>query len=124
MRIRVLLYGNSLLLGGIGASLQGESKFEVVRIPHALPNPSEVEALAPDVIVFDSETPGSAAAFNALRNHPDLIVLGVSSDRNVVRVWFGREYSELCTADLKSLLEDGTRIRVSANEQVATAPDR
>ena len=124
MPIRVLLYGNSLVLGGISASLQGESQFEVVRISHSLPDTSGVEALAPDVIVFDSEIPGSAAAFSALESHPDLIILGVSPDHNIVRLWSSREYSELSTKDLKSLIEVGRRITVSSNEQFAMAPDR
>jgi hypothetical protein len=32
-RTRILLYGNSLILGGIGASLRAEDRFEVIGLP-------------------------------------------------------------------------------------------
>jgi DNA-binding NarL/FixJ family response regulator len=96
-RTRILLYGNSLVLGGIGASLRAEGQFEVVPLPPSLPATSDVEALAPDVIIFDIETPGSAAAFSSLESHPELILLGVSPDDNVVQLWAGRQYRELST---------------------------
>jgi hypothetical protein len=117
-RTRILLYGNSLVLGGIGASLRAEGRFEVVGLPRSLPAASDVEALAPDVIVFDLETPGSAAAFSALESHPDLILLGVSPDDNIVQLWSGRQYRELSTKDLTALIEAGSRPVISANENV------
>jgi hypothetical protein len=117
-RTRILLYGNSLVLGGIGASLRDEDRFEVVRLPQCLPATSDVEALAPDVIVFDIETPGSAAAFSALESHPDLIILGVDPDDNVVQLWSGRQYRELSIKDLTALIEVGSKPAVASTEHV------
>jgi hypothetical protein len=113
---RILLYGNSVVLGGIGAGLRAEGRFEVVGLPRCLPDTSDVEALAPDVIVFDIETPGSAAAFSTLESHPNLIILGVSPDDNIVQLWSGRPYRELSIKDLTDLIEAGSRAGVSAHE--------
>jgi DNA-binding NarL/FixJ family response regulator len=115
-RTRILLYGNSVVLGGIGAGLRAEGRFEVVGLPRSLPDTSDVEALAPDVIVFDIETPGSAAAFSTLESHPNLIILGVSPDDNIVQLWSGRPYRELSIKDLTDLIEAGSRAGVSAHE--------
>ncbi len=123
-RIRILLYGNSLVLGGIGASLRTESQFEVVDLPQSLPDTSDIEALAPDVIVFDIETPGSAAAFSALESHPDLIILGVSPDHNIVRLWSGRQYRELSIGDLAALIEVDSQPTASSNKDDVLTPDR
>jgi hypothetical protein len=117
-RTRILLYGNSLVLGGIGAGLRAEGRFEVVPLPRALPDTSDVEALAPDVVIFDLETPGSAAAFSALENHPDLILLGVSPDDNVVQLWSGRHYRELSIKELTALIEVGSKPAVALTEDV------
>jgi hypothetical protein len=117
-RTRILLYGNSLVLGGIGAGLQNVGRFEVVVLPRSLPETSDVDALAPDVIVFDIEDPASAAAFSALENHPDLILLGVSPDENTVQLWSGRQYRELSIKGLTALIETGSRAVASASENV------
>jgi hypothetical protein len=123
-RTRILLYGNSLILGGIGAGLRAEDRFEVIGLPRSLPATRDVEALAPDVIVFDLETPGSAAAFSALESHPDLIILGVSPDDNVVRLWSGRPYRELSIKDLTALIEAGSQPTVALNENVVITQNR
>jgi hypothetical protein len=123
-RTRILLYGNSLVLGGIGASLRAEGRFEVVGLPRSLPATSDVEALAPDVIVFDLETPGSAAAFSALEGHPDLILLGVSPDDNIVQLWSGRQYRELSIKDLTALIEVGSQPTVALAEDVVITRNR
>ncbi len=106
-RRRVLLYGNSLVLCGIAASLVGEDEFEVIRLPEPLMHLSEATALDPDVIIFDTETSGSAVLFSALENRPDLLLLGVSPDKNVVRMWSGQEHQELSITDLTALIEAG-----------------
>lgn len=76
---RILLFGNSLVLGGIATSLLAEGRFEVVRLSHPVLHLGDVDALAPDVVIFDTETPDSASVFSVLENHPDLLLLGVSS---------------------------------------------
>jgi hypothetical protein len=117
-RTRILLYGNSLVLGGIGASLRAEGRFEVVSLARSLPDTSDVEALAPDVIVFDIETPGSAAAFSTIESNPDMMILGVSPDENIVQLWSGRQYRELSTKDLTALIEVGSQPTVALTEDV------
>jgi hypothetical protein len=106
-RTRILLYGNSLILGGIGASLRAEDRFEVIGLSPPFQGRRKAEAIAPDVILFDQENGHPEAAFSLLRAHPSLLLLGVSPDGNVVQVWSGHQYHELTTTDLTALIEAG-----------------
>lgn len=104
---RVVLYGNSIVLGSVGASLAATSRFEVTSFSPPLPGAAELEALAPDIVLFDAENGRPDAAFSLLNALPNLLLLGISPDGNVVRLWSERQYRELSTQDLAALLEAG-----------------
>lgn len=123
-RTRVLLYGNSLVVEGIGAGLGNTTELDVVRLPRALPGDSDFKTLAPEVIVFDIDTPGYTAVFSALEDNPDLVLLGVSADTNVVRVWSGRRYEELSVSDLATLIGDGAYRAVPVEHDALTKQQR
>lgn len=120
---RILLYGNSLVLDGIATSLLAQRQFEVVRLPQPLLTTSDVEALAPDVIIFDAETPGSARVFSALEGRPHLLLLGVSPDKNIVRLWSGQEHRELSIRGLAALIEADPHSRFSTNSDSLITQD-
>jgi len=102
---RILLYGNSVILGSVGASLQRERRFAVVQLAPPLPEALELKAMKPDVVLFDAESGRPDAAFSLLETHPDLILLGISPDGNVVRLWSGRQFRELSSKDLENVIE-------------------
>lgn len=123
-RRRILLYGSSLVLDGIATSLLTEERFEVIRLPQPLLQMSDAGALAPDVIIFDTETSDSAVLFSALATRPDLVLLEVSSDKNVVRLWSGQEHRELSITDLAALIEVDRQAMVCPTANVVTARER
>jgi hypothetical protein len=108
-RRRILLYGDSVILAGVGASLEraAQSQFELIRLPAPQPSAAELQACRPDVILFDIECGRPAPAFCLLANDPDLLVLGISPDVNLVRLWTGRQYRELSADALAALIADG-----------------
>jgi len=120
---RILVYGNSLVLGGIAASLLAENRFQVVRLPQPLLNMSDVEALAADVVIFDTEAPGSAEVFAALAGQPELLLLGVSPDKNIVRLWSAQEHRELSIGDLTALIEADPQSKFSTNSDALITQD-
>lgn len=130
-RRRIFLYGDSLVLAGLGASLQHEARFEVTGLSLPLPGPAQLAALAPDVVVFDMEGAHPDAAFALLDSVPGLLVLGVSPDGNVVRLWSGRQYGGLSTRDLTALIDhvvsaeaaDGTHPRAPEQEVSGSRDD-
>ena len=103
---RVLLYGDSLILGSVGAALRKWPEFEVISPSPALPGLAEVEALAPDAVLFDIETTRLEAVFSLLETRPALLLLGISPDGNVVRLWSGRQLRELSSKGLKDVIEE------------------
>ena len=104
---RILLYGDSIVLGSVGASLDRASEFELIRLPAPQLGADELRACRPDVILFDIENGYPEACFRLLENDPDLLVLGISPDVNLVRLWTGRQYRELSADALAALIADG-----------------
>lgn len=102
---RVVLYGQSLVLASVAASLERLRRFEVTQPPLPLPTAAELEALAPDVVLFDVQAGPPAAVFSLLESRPELLVLGLDPDGNVTRAWSGRQYLELSTDELAALIE-------------------
>jgi hypothetical protein len=105
-RQRILLYGNSVILGSIGACLERCAQFEVTTPAAPLQEVQELEALNPDILLFDLETPHTEAVFSALKTNPSLLLIGISPDINLVRIWSGRQLRELSMKDLLDLIKN------------------
>ena len=104
---RIILYGNSVILGTIGASLQRCTQFEVVS---QAPPPQPATALQKgnrDVILFDLEAPHTEAVFSLLRADPTMLLIGVSPSINLVDVWSIRELRGISMPDLVGLIKSG-----------------
>lgn len=124
-RRRILVYGNSLVVEGVGASLRRAGGFDVFRVDPPLPGPSGLEDMAPDVVLFDVEGQHPEPVLALLESLPDLLVLGLSPDGNVARLWTGRRYHDLTTGDLAALLDDiGVGTASSARHPTAADEDR
>ena len=103
---RILLYGNSIIIGTIEASLRRFSQFEVIASTPRLQEVREIEVLKPDVVFFDLEATYSENVFSLIKTNPNLVLLGISPDVNLVKVWSGRQLRELSTQDLIGVIND------------------
>ena len=108
-RRRILLYGNSVILGSIGASLQRSDQFEVRKLTPPLDEALKRNTDKPDILLFDLETPHKEAVFSYLESNPGLLLVGISPDINLVQVWSGREFRELSTQSLLEMIKGGTK---------------
>jgi hypothetical protein len=98
--MRILLYGNSLILGSIGDILRRYPQFEVTTL---LPPPQEMQSLnslKSDILLFDLETTRPEAVFSLLESDANLHLIGISPDTNLVKVWSIRELREVSVQDL------------------------
>ena len=102
---RILLYGNSVILGSIGAGLRRSSGFEVATIAAPLEDPHAVDAATPDIVLFDLESPHTEPPFFLLNTHPALVLIGVSPGTNVVRVWNSQQLQEMSLQGLVELIK-------------------
>lgn len=116
-RKRVLLYGNSVILGTIAASLSRSSEYDVVtvRLPH---DKSRVAAFRPDILFFDSDTTRSEEVVIFLQVNPAMLLIGLSPEANQVKVWSIRELREASIKDLIRL------IKRDAGDRQSTRGDR
>ena len=101
-RRHIIIFGNSIIVGTVGASLRCASIYDITHL--SLEQIDELEAMAPDVVIFDLDSPRPRAAFTLLDTLPGLKLIGISADSNVVKVWSGRLLRELSTKDLLGVI--------------------
>ena len=97
---RIYLYGNSVIIGTIRASLSRFSEYELVTLKRPCENIQNLAAFLPDVLIFDSDTTHTEEVFSFLKINPAMILIGISPDINRVKVWSARELQEATRQDL------------------------
>jgi len=74
----VALYGNSLVVSSIGASLQGRADLQVSSVDATMPDALErLRALQPDVVIFDLAAARPEFAITLWKAQPRLLLIGV-----------------------------------------------
>ncbi len=98
------VYGNSLFIAGIEASLQAQAGLEVSRIAAASPDTKSLDEGCPDVIVFDLASAQPPVSISFLVEHPHLTLIGLDLKSNGVVVLSGRYLHVLTTNHLLHLI--------------------
>lgn len=102
---RIFILGNSLILGALGESLKRSGHFDLTSLE--MPNDvRDLEPMKPDAIVFDLETPNKESIFSLSEACSKLLLVGVSPDTNIVKVWIGRQLRELSMQGLLAMIDD------------------
>jgi len=104
---RVVLYGNSVVVGMFDCTLRQSSRYDVLSL--APSDEDDLAALAPDVVLFDLEASRPDAAFSLLESCPSMLLIGVNPDSNLVKVWSGRQLRELSTQDLMEVIDQNSK---------------
>lgn len=107
-RRRVILYGRSVILGTLGASLERYAALEVIPLAPPLPEARDLALLAPDVILFDEEAGRPDAAFALLQTCPNLLLISVSAESDKIDIWSSGQGSALTTDDLVRVIGQGS----------------
>jgi len=107
-RKRVVLYGDSVVLAGVGQSLQRYPALQVLSLDApSLDAPRELAALQPAAVILDLSVVSTSSAISLLDDCPELLLIGLEpeGERLVVlsRVW----PRALATEDLVRLIETG-----------------
>jgi len=101
--LKVVLYGNSLALSGVGASLEGHPGLELVRV-EAEGSAETLRRLQPDVVVFDLAT-AQPDVVELWRRDPRVLSIGVDLLKHEVVVFSGKPSRALTTDDLVRVIE-------------------
>jgi chemotaxis response regulator CheB len=102
----VVLYGDSLLMDTIEASLGQRPDLGVLRIPSSLNDATErIQSLGPDLVIFDLDDPHSNFAIPFLRRKPGVPLLGLDLTSSRVLAFSSQQYTTLTARDLAHVIE-------------------
>jgi hypothetical protein len=97
---RVILFGDSLILEGVRASLAACPDLEIIRLGASVEDLFEIiRALCPAVFIFDLQ----AVRFDfqlSLLQQPELQLIGIDPESQQAMVWSGRQKAVVVAADL------------------------
>jgi len=102
-RQRVVLYGQSVVLGAVQASLRRYPQLEVISLAPSA-TVQELAAAAPDVILFDAAAGCSGPAFSLLHDRPELLLVGVDPSSDKLLVLSSQSSQALSVADLITVI--------------------
>ncbi len=114
---RICIYGNSVILGTLGLNLRTYPQFELTNLVPPWPDRQHLEELKPDVIFFDLEAEHPETAFSMLDRYPDLLIIGISPDSNLVKVWSGRQLREISTQGLLEMVDEQVKYSSADNTE-------
>jgi DNA-binding NarL/FixJ family response regulator len=107
MKKRIIaLYGTSLAMSTVAASLQQEPEFQVQEIKGKSSDLiDKLEAAPPDVILFDLSAAQPDFAVPLLRKHPGILLIEVDLMNNKMLLLSGEQSRLMTTEDLAKVVE-------------------
>ena len=108
----VVLFGDSLLMDTVEASLGDRQDLGVMRIHTTIPNVVErLKSLCPDLIIFDLDAPHSQFVLPLLRDLPGVPLLGLDVTCSKAIALSSQHYITLTANDLAQLIHMQTSHR-------------
>jgi hypothetical protein len=114
-RKRIILFGRTIILGTVGASLQNHLDFEIICLSAPYPSLQELAAMKPHVILFDMSKTYPLVAFSLLAIFPELQLISIDPSHNQLMVWTGQHFREPSLQDL---------VKVIQKEDLYTEPEK
>ena len=101
---RAILYGNSLILEGVRASLAALPGLEVLDQPLDIPlEPDQTKG--PTTVIFDLEAIQPDFLLTLLQQ-PGLQLIGIDPETHQAQVWSGRQVRVVVSADLIEIFQE------------------
>jgi hypothetical protein len=113
---RIVLYGKSVILGSVGASLRDVPGLDIIPLALPLRDAKDLGALAPNVIIFDLDAAHPEAALSLLRQRPELSLIGVDPAGDKLIVVTAREIRAVAVADLLKVIGREKETRAEQSE--------
>jgi hypothetical protein len=101
---KIFLYGNSVILGSIGASLRRYSRFDVTTLAMPIQDELRFDDPVPGILLFDVEAPHSEEVFFLLKAYPALLLIGINPGANIIQVWRSQQIRGISMKGLIELL--------------------
>lgn len=105
-RTRVVVYGGSLNMAGIAASLKADAGMEIFHIdPRSQDARSRLNEIDPAVIAFDLSDPSIGLDISLWRDRPGLLLIGVDPSNDSLLLLSSHTSEALCMADLIQVIK-------------------
>jgi hypothetical protein len=112
-RRRVILYGNTLILQGVWASLAKCPTLDVVVLDQpSQSSPEELAACCPAAVIFDLSVIQPELLLG-LFQQPALLLVGMNAETHQALVWSGRKVAALDAAGLVQVLVETGNVPVT-----------
>jgi len=112
---RIVLYGNTVILGTIGASLRRFSEYEVVTLKLPQKKSQWLGSTMIDILIFDLQKTRPEEVMYFLKANSALLLIGIDPDVNNIQLWSGRLLGDLSSQDLLKLLNNQAEGKYSMN---------
>lgn len=101
----LVLYGNSVFLGGIKAELQHNTAFKLITVEVGDPGVTEmIRACNPRAVLFDLSADQPDFSVTLLREQTDLLLIGVDPSSDDILVLSSQPVQALSLADLFNVI--------------------
>jgi DNA-binding NarL/FixJ family response regulator len=101
----IVLFGDSLLMDTVEASLEGIRDLGMVRIHSGVSGVNErIQCLGPDLVILDLNTPQSSSIISFLRDIPDIPLLGLDVTCSKVMALSCQQYVASSADDLAQVI--------------------
>jgi hypothetical protein len=118
----IVLYGNSLVVSSIGASLEGCPDLQVLPVDATLPGADQrLSSLQPEIVVFDLAETQPELIITLWKAQTHLSLIGVDLAKNQALVLSGRPARILTLQDLLQVITSQVVVNSSPNDR--TGPD-
>jgi hypothetical protein len=103
-RQRVILFGDSVILAGLQASLGFSSDLEVIPLDPFQVYAEDLRRLQPDAVIFEL---GSISAdfFQSVLQQANLLLIGIDPETNRAMFWSGQEADRLSSEVLAHAIQ-------------------
>ena len=120
-QLRIILYGDTLVLAGMRLILEADPAFEIIPFSGPDTDGQELLALQPDVVIFDTSSVQPQFHYDPIG--PSLQLIGIDPDRDQALIWSGQHLNDLSVQDLIEILQDrhGEFISVSPHPPVTVS---
>ncbi len=103
---RLVLYGNSVILAGIGTELQRHHRFDLITLQPGSPDAlHRICSLEPRAVLFDLAALPPDSIVSLLRERPGLLLAGLDPSSDQVLVLSCRWVRAVAPADLLEMID-------------------
>ena len=98
-----MVYGNSVALEGIAASLGLDSECEVTW--HTMPIDQQgLSKSHPDVVIFELDAVPAELLYTLSKDLPGLLLIGIDPERDRAQLWSGQQANGWTSQDLSQVI--------------------